>query len=155
MTDETVVIRRARRDEAAPLTEFIIRSKAHWGYDEAFMEACRPELTVQPWRIETGEIWVAEAAGRLVGVVEVRFEEGIAEVFLCFVDPSAMGLGVGRMLWVKAEEIARSSGHDTLGVDSDPYAEGFYRKMGAVRVGEAPSGSISGRMLPRLEKNLD
>ncbi len=154
MSDD-IRIRRARPDEAPALTEFVMRSKAHWGYDEAFMEACRPELTVQPWRIETGEIWIADAGGSVAGVVEVQFEADRAEVFLCFVDPSTMGRGVGRALWAKAEEIARSNGHDEIGVDSDPYAEGFYRKMGAVRVGEAPSGSIRGRVLPRLVKRLD
>ncbi|TCT06419.1 hypothetical protein EDC22_1111 [Tepidamorphus gemmatus] len=39
-------------------------------------------------------------------------------------------------------------------VDSDPFAEGFYLAMGAQRVGEAPSGAIAGRMLPRLAKRL-
>jgi hypothetical protein len=32
-----------------------------------------------------------------------------------------------------------------------PNAEGFYRKMGAERVGETPSGSIPGRMLPLMQ----
>ncbi|WP_436637672.1 GNAT family N-acetyltransferase [Microbaculum sp. FT89] len=148
-------IRRARVDEAGLLTDLVLRAKAHWGYDEAFIEACRDELTVQSRRIETGELWVVEIGGRPAGVLEVLLEDRHAEVFLCFVDPSAMGRGVGRVLWTKAEEIARAAGLDVIGVDSDPHAEGFYRTMGAVRVGEAPSGSISGRMLPRLVKQLD
>jgi len=36
-------------------------------------------------------------------------------------------------------------------IDADPNAEGFYLKMGAERVGESPSGSIPGRMLPLLQ----
>ena len=66
--------------------------------------------------------------------------------------PSATG--VGRALWEKAEALARDAGAAKIGLDSDPYAEGFYLAMGAMRVGEAPSGSIPGRVLPRMTKQL-
>ncbi|HRQ24481.1 MAG TPA: hypothetical protein PLF42_13725, partial [Anaerolineales bacterium] len=62
--------------------------------------------------------------------------------------------GVGRALWAKAEALALAAGLTVIGVDSDPFAEGFYLAMGAERIGEAPSGAIPGRMLPRLEKRL-
>ena len=39
-------------------------------------------------------------------------------------------------------------------VQSDPHAEGFYRAMGMERVGEVPSGSIPGRVLPKLRITL-
>jgi len=35
-------------------------------------------------------------------------------------------------------------------LDADPDAEPFYLHHGARRIGEVPSGSIPGRMLPRL-----
>ena len=38
-----------------------------------------------------------------------------------------------------------------IGLDADPHAVGFYEHMGAKVIGEAPSGSIPGRMLPRME----
>ena len=31
--------------ELEAMTELAMRSKAHWGYDDAFMQACRPVLT--------------------------------------------------------------------------------------------------------------
>ena len=45
---------------------------------------------------------------------------------------------------------ARGGGFTAFTVDADPGAEGFYRRMGAVRVGTSASGSIPGRRLPRL-----
>src|ERR1700744_1513825 len=39
-------IRAARPGEAATLTELAMRSKAHWGYDPAFMTRLRPILTI-------------------------------------------------------------------------------------------------------------
>ena len=41
-----------------------------------------------------------------------------------------------------------------LEVDSDPNADGFYRAMRMGRTGRASSGSIAGRMLPDLVKDL-
>jgi GNAT superfamily N-acetyltransferase len=152
--NDNIRMRRARIDEAPALTDLAMRAKAHWGYDGAFMDACLDELTVQTDRIASGEIWVADRRGETVGLLEVIVEEGVAEVYLCFVEPAEMGCGIGRLLWEKAEAIALKGGVSEMGVDSDPNAEGFYEAMGAVRIGEAPSGSIPGRMLPRLVKPL-
>jgi hypothetical protein len=39
-------------------------------------------------------------------------------------------------------------------IEADPDAAPFYRKMGAKHCGFAPSGSIPGRVLPKLVKEL-
>ena len=44
-------IRLARPDEADHLTALATRSKAYWGYDASFMEACVPALTISPERL--------------------------------------------------------------------------------------------------------
>ena len=45
-------------------------------------------------------------------------------------------------------------GARAIGLDSDPHAVGFYEKMGLKVKGWSPSGSIPGRLLPRMEKYL-
>jgi len=40
-------IRRARLEEGDLLTDILVRSKAYWGYDDAFLESARPELEFQ------------------------------------------------------------------------------------------------------------
>ena len=40
------MIRPARPEEAAALSDLALRAKAHWGYDNAFLKAYRAELTV-------------------------------------------------------------------------------------------------------------
>lgn len=148
-------IRRAQPAEAPQLSALAMRSKAHWGYDEAFMEACRAELTVRPETIEAGGVFVCECAdGSIVGFCDVRPEDGLAEVYDVFVDPDAMGEGAGTLLWRRLEERVAELGLGIIAVDADPNAVGYYERMGARLVGEAPSGSIPGRMLPRLEKRL-
>lgn len=147
-------IRRARLIEAAALTELVLRSKAHWGYDAAFMALCVSELTVQPAAIEAGEVWVAEDGTGLAGILEVVPEGRKAEIRLIFVAPERIGRGVGAALWRHAEARARALGADRIELDADPNAVPFYERMGMRIVGESPSGSIPGRVLPRMRKVL-
>jgi len=147
-------IRRARVEEAAALTELAMRSRAHWGYDDAFMAACLDELTVQPAAIERGEVWVGEEAGAVAGLLELVPDREEAEVRLIFVAPERIGSGVGASLWRHMEIRAVELGVARIGLDADPNAVPFYERMGMRVVGESASGSIPGRMLPRMRKDI-
>ncbi|GGX76417.1 GNAT family N-acetyltransferase [Streptomyces minutiscleroticus] len=149
-----MLIRDARPDEADDLTELALRSKAHWGYDEDFMAACRDELTVHPSEVEVRRTALAEQDGRVLGFTTVDGKPPEGAVGMMFVDPVAIGQGVGRKLFEHALDTARNAGFTRLTIDADPNAEPFYRAMGAVRIGATPSGSIAGRMLPLLSVTL-
>ncbi len=71
-----------------------------------------------------------------------------------FVAPEALRSGLGAGCGRISSDTARAIGATRLEVDSDPHAEGFYRAMGMRRTGQAASGSIAGRMLPHLVKEL-
>lgn len=71
-----LTLRPAVTSEAKDLTELCIRSKAIWGYDEAFIEACRAELTITAERMRGASFQVAEYHGRVVGVAQVSFQGG-------------------------------------------------------------------------------
>jgi GNAT superfamily N-acetyltransferase len=135
-----------------------MRSKALWGYDARFMAMCRDKLTVQPAAIEAGEVWVAENDGTVVGLLELVPEGGSeirsAEIRLIFVEPAHARSGIGKALWRHAEARARALGADRLTLDADPNAVAFYRQMGMRVVGSSPSGSIPGRLLPRMAKRV-
>jgi hypothetical protein len=66
-----LTLRTPRPDEATILTELCLRSKAVWGYDEAFMLACRNELTLAPLAMQSSHLKVAEIDGDLVGMAQV------------------------------------------------------------------------------------
>ncbi len=136
------------------LSDLAMRSKGHWGYDADFLEACRDELTVDPRRLETEAVWVACEDDVVLGFSALRVYDGEAELTDLFVDPDHIGSGVGRALWDHTVDEARLRGTISLRIESDPHAEGWYLGRGAVRVGETPSGSIPGRVLPLLEYRI-
>jgi N-acetylglutamate synthase-like GNAT family acetyltransferase len=144
-----VTLRAARADEAEALSELAVRSKGHWGYDAAFLARARAELTVRPSDIERFVIRVAEERGRLLGFSAVDIEGTPAELLALWVDPVAIGTGVGRALLTDALGTAAEQGAGGLFVESDPNAEGFYLHHGARRLGERRSRSTK-RLLPLL-----
>jgi GNAT superfamily N-acetyltransferase len=132
-----------------------MRSKAYWGYDEAFMRACVPALTITPERIR-GEIFFVLVEGDeilgFVGLCASGADE--AELTNLFVEPTTIRRGFGRRLFECAVGVARAQGWRSLSIASDPFAAPFYETMGATPVGETPSDAIPGRMLPLLTYNL-
>ena len=147
-------IRRAEPAEAQLLSEVAMESKGHWGYDPDFLEACRPELTLTPESIEGSEVHVIEANGEVIGFYGLGKREDDVELGHFWVLPKAIGQGFGKRLWEHAIDTARRLGFRRLWDESDPNAKGFYRKMGAKRVGEVPSPVQAGRMLPLLRFSL-
>jgi GNAT superfamily N-acetyltransferase len=147
-------LRTPRPDEAAILTELCLRSKAVWGYDKEFMQACRDELTLTPSTMQSSHFKVAEIGRRLIGMAQVTIKGDVAELDKLFVEPTQLRSGAGGALFDWAKNTAREAGALTLVIEADPDALGFYRRMGAVDDGAAPSGSIPGRFIPRLKLQL-
>jgi GNAT superfamily N-acetyltransferase len=125
-----------------------------WGYDNDFMEACRKELTIEPCDLRSTSIAVAEKNSKIVGVAQIKVVGSEADLLKLFVEPTTLRGGIGRTLFAWATDQARSRGANRLVIEADPDAVPFYRRMGAENCGLAPSGSIAGRMLPKLIKEL-
>ncbi len=140
----------ARAEDAAELTELALRSKAHWGYGEEFMAVWRADLTITAEDCASGRIGVTEEDGRVVGFYQIGGKAPEGALMDLFVEPKAMGQGVGRRLLERAKRQARELGFASLSIHSDPHAEGFYIKMGARRVGSVASEVVPGRELPLL-----
>ena len=149
-----LTIRAPTIDELSDLSDLCFRSKAVWGYDEQFMDACRGELSFEPRDLELTPIAVAEHDGKPIGVAQVKVINDEADLMKLFVEPGALRRGTGKALLVWATDIAKKLGATRLTIDADPDAAPFYRKMGAYDLGQAPSGSVPGRLLPKLAINL-
>ena len=150
------VVRPAQPAEALALSELAFRSKASWGYSDAFMAACRQELTLTPQRMADWKVWAAQVDQTLVGMVALSIAAGpgLAELEHFFVDPAFQGRGVGTVLISAAVDACRLHGVARIGLDADPNAEVIYQRLGFSTVGRAASKSFPGRTLPRMELRL-
>ncbi len=146
-------IRDARPEEAGRLTAIAQASKAHWGYPGEWLDLWRDELTVSPDYVVENLVLVAESDGRVAGYCSVTGDGPERELDALFIAPEAIRHGLGRRLVDAAAARVRGDGVTALEIASDPQAEAFYLKLGAVRIGEVPSRP-EGRTLPLLRLDL-
>lgn len=147
-------IRSAHEAEGAALSELALRSKAHWGYDEDFLDRCRPVLTVDGGYLRSRPVFVAEVDGDVAGFCSLAPRGEDVQLDLMYVEPAFIGRGVGRLLLRHALDAARRAGHARVLVESDPFAEPFYLRMGARRIGQVASEVGPARRLPLLALDM-
>jgi predicted N-acetyltransferase YhbS len=151
-----VLLRPATGEDADALTDLAHRAKAHWGYSASWMREWDAQLTILPGYIDMHAVWVAERDGVIVGMCALE-DRGLRWILEhVWVEPSLHRSGIGRALVLKALDIARSRQARTVELLSDPFATGFYEKLGARRAGDvaAPMPGARDRLLPRYEFEL-
>ncbi len=151
MGAQQVQIRIAEVHEANALSELASRSKSYWPYDEEYLRQCRSVPHVTGEDIQKWPFIVAVAQGKLCGfsaVCEIKGEKMLDHLWI---DPLYIGSGLGRTLFLEAVDNAKKLGWSSFTIASDPYAEPFYKKMGAKRIGERESKIKKGFFLPLLE----
>src|SRR4051812_36609225 len=146
-----MMIVRARPEYAQALTEIAHAAKRHWGYPENWIAAWREILTMRPEFIAANLGYVAVEEERMVGFYVLTTEEDGIHLDHLWILPAAMGRGIGRALFKHAAMQARRLGFDSIQIEADPNAAGFYERMGGFRVGTA-SSEVCGeaRKLPLL-----
>jgi len=150
-----VRLRPARPGEEDALSELCVKSKAVWGYDAGFLETVAPYLRVTAEAIHEGRATVAESdEGEVLGVCQIEPGSDKGTLDLLFISPTAIGKGVGHLLFEHAKDLLRARGETVMTILSDPYAEPAYLHMGAKRVAMRPSDVFNGRELPWLEVEL-
>lgn len=149
-----MMIRPAQPKEAQILTDLMLRSKAHWGYDAQFMADAEVELVVRPEDFAVCGQFVLEVDRQIAGFSTLCDRGEALLLDNLFVEPEWIGQGVGKRLWEHAVDFARRGKYTAIILVADPYAVGFYEKAGAVVVGETPSGIRVGRMLSRMRYDL-
>lgn len=151
----SLVITPAQSQQAQILSDLAMRSKAHWGYSAAFMQACKTELTYTAQMITTKPTYVATIDQQLVGFYQLHaLDADKTELEAFFIEPKYIGLGIGTLLFNHAQGHAKDIGFRQMLIQSDPHAAAFYLKMGCIKAGEKQSLSVPGRLLPLMVAHL-
>jgi GNAT superfamily N-acetyltransferase len=151
-----VTLRAATGDDADALTDLAHRAKAHWGYPENWMREWDPQLTILPGYIDMHDVWIAELGGAIVGMCALEERGSRWTLEHVWVEPFAHRSGIGRALVLRALDTARERRARSVELLADPFATGFYEKLGARRTGDvrAPMPGARNRTLPRYEFDL-
>ena len=129
-----LLIRRASDADEGRIREVAAASKGYWGYPPERVGSWADGLDL------TREIWVAEERGVVVAWLALLPPvDGAAELDDLWVEPAAIGHGVGTRLFAFARERAGELGAGALRWEAEPNAVGFYDRMGAREVGTATS----------------
>lgn len=154
-----VPIRDAAPADAARLSEIARAAKAHWGYPAAWLERWRDELTLTADAIADRTVRVATGDdGAPLGFAATSAAGSPRrELEHLWVDPAAMGRGVGRALLRDALRAAHAAGAVGLSILSDPHAAPFYLRCGARPAEDvpAPMPGAPERTLPRLHLDTE
>jgi GNAT superfamily N-acetyltransferase len=150
-------IRAATADDADALTDLAHRAKAHWGYPASWMRQWDPQLTIIPGYLEAHHVWVAERDGAIVGMCALEDRGSRWSLEHVWVEPRAHRGGIGRALVMQALNEARRRHPGVVELLADPYAAGFYERLGARRAGDvpAPMPGAKQRTLPMFEFDLE
>ena len=127
------------------LREIAAAAKGHWGYD--------PQL-VADWAATMplpAEPLLAERDGRVVGWASVERRSDVLWLEDLWVEPAAMGQGVGRELFERAQ--ALGEGCVRMEWEADPNAVPFYEHLGATYLRDSEP-SEWGRVLPVMGVSL-
>ncbi|MDJ1138106.1 GNAT family N-acetyltransferase [Streptomyces iconiensis] len=145
-------MRPAKPSEADALSALTRRSKGYWGYEPSVLDRMGGTPAVGVAEIRAGGVVVAERDGTVLGYYQVTGTPPDGELADMFLEPEAIGTGLGRALWEHAVGWARLAGYRSLRWESDPNAEPFYLRMGAERIGEREVAP--GRVLPAMRVTL-
>jgi GNAT superfamily N-acetyltransferase len=155
------MIRRAIPEEASTLTTIALEAKRFWGYPEHWIKHWESDLTISADFIRDHHVYVVEVDGEVRGFYALcvsgdaeRTAESVrkAELEHLWVTPDLIGTGIGKELFLDAMEKAAALAVRDVEISADPNAAGFYKRMGAMQIGEVDS-QIDGktRKLPRLK----
>ena len=136
MTKDELNIRSAVPDDSDRLTDIALASKRYWKYPEDWITRWKSALTITENYLNDHQVVVGEVDQRVIGFYALTEANGSWDLDHFWIHPDFMSRGFGRTLFHHLISYIASLGHNaTLEIESDPHAEAFYLRMGAVRVG--------------------
>lgn len=153
LIDPERLIRRATADDTDALTDLAHRAKAHWRYPAMWMRQWDAQLTILPGYLDMHDVWVADHEGEILGMCALEDRGDRWHLEHVWVEPDVHGQGIGRALVIHAIEEAWRRRPGIVDLLADPFASGFYERLGARRAGSvpAPMPGAKDRMLPQYE----
>jgi GNAT superfamily N-acetyltransferase len=132
-------IRRATHQDMQALTDLMHASSAYHGQYAPMLQGYQ----VKPEQIENDLMYLAELEGEIIGFYSLIVNRE-PELDLMFVSDAYQGRNIGKLLFEHMRQTAKNHNIPVVKIISNPPAENFYIRMGAIRTGtKAPRGRIT------------
>lgn len=131
------------------LRDTLITSKGYWGYSQEQLEQWRSNLRFEAEYIVRNTVKLILKDKELIGFFAI-VKGDRNELDHLWLLPKAIGKGYGNLVFAQILLECKILEISNFYIISDPDAEGFYLKKGALKVGEVYSEPQK-RMLPKLK----
>jgi N-acetylglutamate synthase-like GNAT family acetyltransferase len=139
----------AEAGHAELLRDTLISSKGYWGYSQEQLEQWRSNLTFEDGYIARNTVKLVMVESEVIGFFAL-VKGDVDELDHLWLLPKAIGKGYGNLVFEQVLAECKTLEIAEFYIISDPDAEGFYLKKGALKVGEVYSEPQK-RMLPKLK----
>src|SRR4029079_3744118 len=141
-----MIIKIANKDDLTFLNNIMQYSKAYWGYDADFMKKFMENFALTPSYIDHKNTFIASSKTNDIGWYSFLVQLGDQlELDNFFLHPDYIGQGFGRKIWDQCTATAKNYKAQSFVLWSDPNTEGFYQKMGCIKIGERKSPMMPNR----------
>jgi N-acetylglutamate synthase-like GNAT family acetyltransferase len=131
------------------LRDTLIASKGYWGYSQEQLEKWRSNLRFEEEYIARNTVKLILKDKEVIGFFAIVKGDS-DELDHFWLLPEAIGKGYGNLVFEQILSECNALEISNFYIISDPDAEGFYLKKGALKVGEVYSEPQK-RMLPKLK----
>ncbi len=137
LVEGKITFERAGLDQLEFLTDLGLRANGVYHYRCVSDEIARAVFLVEDWHINDGIVRVMKEDAEIIGFYGLVRDKEINILSHFFLEPMYIGKGYGKILFIEAMRAAKEELiWESLQWESDPNAAWFYRKMGAVQIGE-------------------
>lgn len=136
----------ASHEDASLLTETAFSSKRKWKYTDAHMAFWTTDLTITEAYIRDHNVFKIVHHNTFIGFFALVIKGNYIELDHFWLLPENTGKGYGRISFEFILQICQRLNYKILKVFSEPYANGFYKKMGG-KIVQSKESKIKGRFL--------
>jgi N-acetylglutamate synthase-like GNAT family acetyltransferase len=149
-----MTIQPANTSDHELLTQITKKSKAFWGYSEDLLLVWDDALTITEDYIEKYDVYKFSTENKIVGYYSYIVEENLTiKLDNLFLIPEYIGKGLGTFLINDFLNRIQNQNYKRVYLNSEPYAEGFYKKHGFQTIGKLET-AVNDRFMPVMELGL-
>lgn len=140
----------ASSNDSCLLTDTAFKSKRKWNYSEEQLALWTDELTITESYIRENSVFKIFDKNNYVGFFSLVKKDNYLEIDHFWLLPENTGKGYGKISFDFIQRTAQRLNYNILRVYSEPYANGFYSKMGG-KIIHSKESKIKGRFLDIYE----